>query len=556
MVLSPDGARLVYPIRGSDGRQRLATRLLDQTTVTTLPGTEAASDPFFSPDGQWIGFAADSKLKKIAVNGGPPVTLCDAAHLQGPCWGQDGNIGATLSSTITGLSLVPSSGGAPRRLTTPGQGEVTHRWPQILPGGNAILFTTSVSTIGFENGNIDVVVLKTGERKTVLRGGYFGRYLPTDRETGTLVYVHEGTLFGVPFDPVHLERRGTPAALLEDVASSSVDGSAQFDFSQTGTFVYRTGRAAEQQWPAVWLDDAGKTTPLLSTPGTYFTPRLSPDGRRLALAVEEGFRRDLSIYDWQRDTISRLTFSRRENYYPLWTADGRHLAFRSDSSSSSGIGWIRSNGGGEPHLLLESKSSIIPNSLSPDGRRVAFQQQGPNATFELWTLPLDMSDSDVPKPGKPELFLRTQANEARPAFSPDGHWMAYYSDESGRNEVYVRPFPADASGRKWQISNGGGLNEIWSRDGRELFFVSLDNHIMVAGYTIQGDSFIPDKPRLWSPTPIRETGLVMNLDVAPDGKRVVVFPVSGATTEENSSLHVNFLLNYFDELRRRFPEAK
>jgi Tol biopolymer transport system component/predicted Ser/Thr protein kinase len=554
VALSPDGTRLVYAIRGSDGMQQLATRLLNQATVTSLPGTENGNGPFFSPDGAWIGFAADSKLKKIPLNGGGPVTLCDASHLSGATWGEDGNILATLSSTVSGLSLIPSTGGAPRRLTTPGPGEVTHRWPQILPDGNAVLFTTSSSTISFENGNIDAFRIKTGEKKTVVRGGYFGRYLPVDRTSGVLVYIHEGTLYGVRFDPRSLEVHGTPAALLEDIAASPVDGAAQFAFSRTGTFVYRNGGEEDRRWPIVWLDSSGITTPLLRLPATYFTPRVSPDGRSLAIAVDSGGHRDLFTYDWQRDTMSRLT-SKGSNYYPVWTPDGKHMAFRYDSARGYGIGWIRANGRGDPQLLLESKNTIIPNSFSPGGGRLAYQEQGPDASFDLWTLPLDASASDAPKPAKPELFLHTSANEARPAFSPDGRWMAYYSDESGRNEVYVRPFPAESSGRKWQISNGGGLNQIWSHDGRELYFVSLDDHIMVAGYKAEGDSFIPDKPRLWSPTPIRETGLVMNLDVAPDGKRFVIFPVAAAGAEEKGTLRVNFLLNYFDELRRRFPEG-
>lgn len=217
---------------------------------------------------------------------------------------------------------------------------------------------------------------------------------------------------------------------------------------------------------------------------------------------------------------------------------------------------MRSDGAGESQTLHESASPMMGNFLSPDGRRLAYQEQGKNASFDLWTLPLDLSDPDHPKPGTPEVFLSTPANEARPAFSPDGRWIAYYSDESGRNEVYVRPFPpgAPGSGGKWQVSDGGGLNAIWSRDGLQLFFESVDGHIMVADNTAQGDSFVPGKPRVWSPTPIRQTGLVMNMDLAPDGKRFA-FPAPAAPAGDKGPLQVTFLLNFFDEVRLRVAEG-
>lgn len=279
----------------------------------------------------------------------------------------------------------------------------------------------------------------------------------------------------------------------------------------------------------------------------------TPTARTNALSTEVFIGSFLTI---TLDTVSRLTFNQQANYYPIWTSDGKHLAFRFESADKYSIGWTRSDGSGVMQTLRESGSPIIANSLSPDGRRLAYQEQGKDASFDLWTIPLDLTDPDHPKPGTPELFLSTPANEARPAFSPDGHWMAYYSDESGKNEVYVRPFPppASGSGGKWQVSNGGGLNEIWSHDGRQLFFESLDGHIMVADYTTRDDSFISGKPRVWSPTPIRQTGLVKNLDLAPDGRRFAVFPVS-ADAKDQTPLRVTFLLNFFDAARQRVAEA-
>jgi hypothetical protein len=559
VAVSPDGTRIVFPVRGSDGKQRLATRLLSDVKANPLEGTENGREAFFSPDGQWIGFFADGKVKKISIQGGTLVNLSDASPLLGASWGEDGNIIATLSNSIAGLSVIPSSGGTPRRLTTPSQGEVTHRWPQLLPGGKTVLFSAAPSTISSQNGTVDALTLSTGEKKVLVQGAYFGRYLPSNGSLGTLLYVQEGTLFGVTFDSSRLEVHGKPVALLQDLATDPSDGSAQFDFAAApagmGTFIYRSG-GDDERWPVVALDSQGKIAPLIATPSRYFTPRWSPDGQRLAFAQDSGTRRDLMVYDLQRDTISRLTFNQQANYYPTWSSDGKHLAFRFESADKYSIGWVRSDGSGETQTLRVSGSPIIANSLSPDGIRLAYQEQGKDASFDLWTLPLDLSDPDHPKPGNPELFLSTPANEARPAFSPDGRWMAYYSDESGKNEVYVRPFPppASGSGGKWQVSNGGGLNEIWSRDG-QLFFESLDGHIMVADYTARGDSFIPGKPRVWSPTPIRQTGLVKNLDLAPDGKRFAVFPVSADSSKDQSPLRVTFLLNFFDALRQRVAEA-
>ena len=544
VVVSPDGRRLVYPARGPNGQQRLATRLLDHLEATPLPGPENARDPFFSPDGQWIGFFAANQLKKISIQGGAPVTLCPAASPRGASWGEDGNIVAALDS-FSGLSRVPAAGGTPQRLTKLAVGAVTHRWPQVLPGGQAVLFTASRSPIAQENANIEVMSLKTGQIKTLQRGGYFGRYLPS----GHLVYVHQGVLFGVALDPVRLEVRGTPIPLLEDVGANATLGGGQFEFygepSGPGTLVYLAGKGAAQRWQVAWLDNSGKMQPLMATPRAYNLPRFSPDGRRLA--ISDGS--DLYIYDWERDTTSRLTFTANART-SVWSPDGKHIVFGTLTAGSA-LFWMRSGGGGEPQRLLESQSDLVAWSFSSDGRRLACHEINPETGYDLWTVPLDTSDPDHPKAGKPEPFLQTPANELVPRFSPDGRWIAYRSDESGTEEIYVRPFPSSAGG-KWQISTGGGLYGIWSNNGRELFYETADNRIMVMDYTVNGDAFVPGKPRLWSSTQLFYPGL-SNLDLAPDGKRFAVFTMPEATGGEKGSVHVIFLLNFFDELRRRVP---
>jgi serine/threonine-protein kinase len=538
-AISPDGRRLVFAARGPDGRQQLATRLLDQAQPTLLPGTEGGSDPFFSPDGQWIGFFAGGELKKISVQGGSPVTLCGAFNPRGASWGEDENIIAGIGPQSP-LYRIPAAGGVPRPLTKPGPDEVTHRWPQVLPGARALIFTASPLLASMDNANIESVSLKTGQAKILQHGGYFGRYLPS----GHLVYVHQGVLFGVKFDAERLDVRGTPVPLLEDAAANPATGGGQFDFSATGTFVYASGKSAAQAWQVAWLDASGKMEPLVSVPRAYLNPRLSPDGRKLALVVSG----DIYVHDLDQDTASRLTFS-GDASSPVWARDSKHLVFQSVSNGRR-ISWVRSDGAGDPQLLLEQTNNAVPASFSRTGR-LAYLERNPQTGLDLWTLPLDLTDPDHPKPGKPEPFLRTPNDESIPRFSPDSRWIAYRSNESRNNEIYVQPFPV-ANGGKWQISTGGGTYPLWSNNGRELFYETADYRIMVVDYTVNGASFIPGKPRLWSDKQLFYPGTT-NMDLAPDGKRFAVLAPLENTGREKGSVQVVFLLNFFDELKRRIP---
>jgi len=256
---------------------------------------------------------------------------------------------------------------------------------------------------------------------------------------------------------------------------------------------------------------------------------------------------DIYVYELERGTMTRLTFGGLSQL-PVWTPDGKHIVFAS-SANGLGIGWIRSDGSGEPQRLLTTQNNIVPWSVSPDGRHLAYFETNPETANDIWTVTLDTSDADHPKPGKPEPFLATPSNEYVPMFSPDGRWIAYRSNESGNSEIYVRPFPRGRGG-KWQISAGGGLYAIWSNNGRELFYETADYRIMMVDYTANGDSFVPAKPRLWSEKQILYTG-TSNLALAPDGKRFAVFPMPEAAGPEKGSVHVTFLENFFDELRRR-----
>src|SRR5215831_4349798 len=276
-AISPDGTRLVFPSRGPDGKQQLATRLLEQTQATVLPGTENGMDPIFSPDGREIGFYSNGSWKKIPAQGGAPVTLGGALFAFGATFGEDGSIILPINGASP-LFRLPAPGATAKRITELTKGETTHYWPQILAGGQAVLFTASASLVNRETSDIEALSFRTGEKKILVRGGYYGRYLPS----GHLVYMHQGVLYAVAFDADRPEVHGDPVVLLEDVACNPSTGSAQFDFSTTGTLVYTPGKAT-QTWPIVWLDDSGNTQPLLSTPGVYSGPRFSPDGRQLAV---------------------------------------------------------------------------------------------------------------------------------------------------------------------------------------------------------------------------------------------------------------------------------
>ena len=547
-AISPDGTRIVFPVRGANGTIVLATRLMDQPTATVLSGTENAFDPFFDPTGQWIGFLADARLKKISVQGGAPIPLCDSQGTRGAAWGEDGYIYASLDANH--LTRVPAVGGKPELVVKPADAsehaQHPHRWPQVLPGGTALLVSAGVGgPTGWDEANIEVLSLKTGEFKAVQRGGYFGRYLPS----GHLIYLHQGTLYAVPFDPARFETRGMPVPVVQEIAGNTASGGGQLDFSRTGTLVYLSGKSSADALPMVWLDTTGAKKPLWpAPPSRAVCPRLSPDGSQLAV----GLSGDISVYDPVRGSTLRLSFTAAGgNANPVWTPDGKHLVY---SPQSGGIWWVRSDGSGQPELLYELKGgSAAPTSFSPDGRRLLFHQSGPNTGRDLWILPLDLTDPDHPKAGKPELFLATPANDVEAAFSPDGRWVAYASGESGTNHVFVRPFPPRATGGKWQVSSTGGRWPLWSRTAKELFYVS-GNHIMVASYSVNGESFSPGPPRQWSDASLSLAGNYFPYDLAPDGRRfAAALAPENSASGERANIHVTFLLNFFDELKRRMP---
>ena len=545
VAVSPDGARIAYPVRTRGGEQMLATRALDQNQPTRIVGTEGAAAPFFSPDGQWVGFAARGKLNKVSIHGGAAVNLCDVLFFRGGAWLPDGSVVASLSN-VRGLSRIDATGGTPRVLTQPKPGEGNHRWPYALPGGKKVIFTASTTTGG---NNLQIVSLQTGEIQNLQIQGSFARYLPTGRNSGHLIYFNDGALFGVRFDADMAAPRSAPVPLLDDLAYSAETGGGQLDVSRTGLLVYLSSRTAEV-WTPAWIDAAGKVTPLLVKPGAYSHLRVSPDGNRITMAVASDRGSDIYVYDLRRDSMTRLTFNTQRNWSPIWTPDGQHIAYSAGSPTGVTIEWVRSNGGGQPVRLLENPAMLNLYAFTPDGKHLAYTEMNPQTGGDIWTLPLDSSDPEHPRPGKPELFLRTPVSDQVSGFSRDGRWIAYMSNESGRAEVYVRPFPGP--GGQVQVSTEGGINARWSQHRRELFFEAPDRRIMLAEYTIPDDSFaVVGRPRVWAGT--RPYGPDW-MDLAPDGKRVAI--LVGSVERADGNLHATFVLNFFDELRRKIGGPK
>ena len=555
-ILSPNGQALVFVGQRRTGPASLFVRRLDQLDATPLPGTEGANCPFFSPDGQWIAFFADAKLKKVALSGGAPVTICDTpGDGRGGWWAADGSIVYApyfAGMDRGGLLRVSSTGGTPTPLTTLADGEVGHGWPQMLPGGNALLFTGHTSRMNWDDSTLVVQPLPSGERKIIQRGGSYGRYLAS----GHVVYLHDAKIFAVPFDLERLEVTGPPFLALDGVSSNPNGGSAQFAASETGTFVYldRPIGSAPMGGAAIqWMDRAGRRTPLRATWANWGNPHFSPDGTRLAVEINDGTQLAVWVYEWANDRLSQLTLNAAQNQKPVWTPDGRRIVFWSNRDVQQNLYWQRADGTGDAQRLTHSEYPQSAASWHPSGKILAFQETRPQTSADLMYVRIDGDEVTGWRPGTPTSFLSTAATEREPMFSPDGKWLAYQANDTGRFEIYVRPFPGP--GGTWRISTAGGTTPTWSRTRRELLYRSPENQLMVAAYTASGDSFRAEKPRLWAEGYIGPQTGQRSFDLHPDGERVVVAPELGSFDRPQDRLV--FIFNFFDELRRMAtPTAK
>jgi len=532
LALSPDGTRLVYAGRGPQGR-RLYVRELDRFGATPIPGTEGGIGPFFSPDGQWVGFWADRKLKKVSLAGGQPLTICDAPAFRGASWGEDGTILFSPAGQAA-LFRVSDRGGEAKAATKldPRKGELTHRWPRFLPGGKAAIFTIHGLTGNYDNARIGVLLLETGETRTLLEGGTDARYVPT----GHLVYLRSGSLFAAPFDPERLAVTGPPVPVLDGLSSSgSPAGFALYDFSPAGSLVYLPLDPKEAEAELVWVDRKGVATPFTDVRRAYGNLRLSPDGQRLA--VSAGYpNSDIWIVDLARGSWDRL-ISGGINWDPVWSSDGARIAFASNRSGTINIFWIPVDRSSPAEQLTQAATWPMPLVSSPDGRTLIIGESPQATSTDISVLSLT---------GDRELrpLLRTPANEEAARLSPDGGWIAYQSDESGRFEVYVMAYPGP--GGRSQVSIDGGSAPVWSHDGRELFYRGSGN-LMAVGVETR------PKFRAGLPKPLFKLTNLGDYDVAPDGQRFVMVRSRG---EEAAPRSLAVVLGWFDDLRRRVPPGK
>jgi serine/threonine-protein kinase len=556
-ALSADGTLLAFVAREINAETRVYVRRLDQLTATAIPGTERAQQPFLSPNGQWVAFFADLKLKKVPVTGGAVQTLADVANPRGGWWGEDDTI--VFAGTRTGLMRVSSAGGPVQPLTTLLGSEISHRFPQVLPGGNAVLYTASTDVDIGTGAILYVQPLPSGDRIVVQPHGFFGRYTPS----GHIVYMQDSALFAVPFDRQRLQILGRPGRVIDGVISDSSKGSAQFAASETGTLAYLPGQNLFDPRPIAWMDRQGTMTSLRAVPAHWNNPEFSPDGQRIAMDIRTDGHTDIFVYGLARGTLTRVTTGSGDEEYPVWTRDGKHIVYRSFTPSSNPpytLSWKPADGTGEAQILTQSIGTLWPGSWHPTQNVLAFVAERPGTGPDVMLLPLEGDETSGWKPGQPTAFLDSASREAKPVFSHDGKWLAYDSNESGRegfgsNDVYVRPFPGP--GERVMVSSGAGERPSWSRSTGELVFTvpfrDYRRLLMVAPYRVEKGTIHFDKPHQWEAKGVALRVLEGHRSYAlhPDGARVAIPPLSEA--EKVGQTHVTLFLNVFDHLRRIAP---
>lgn len=535
LAISPDGKRFVYRGDANAGAQ-LYMRAIDRLDATPVAGSEGGYSPFFSPDGQWIGFFAAGKLKKVPAGSDlAPVSLCNGVTGSGASWGAKGNI--VFTDAITGNLLeVAAVGGAPRILIAPDRqkGEQAYRVPEILPGGKGVIFTAVSYSRGPEQDAILLYRFDTGERRELVRGS-----LAHYAATGHLVYARGDSLLALPFNPMQLQAKGEPIALIDGLMTLS-GRAALFALSPSGTIAYATGGASMDHRELVWVDRQGRSQPLPAPLLPYEQPRLSPRGNRAAVTVRDAHV-DVWLYDVDRKATARLTFDAGENEAPIWAPDGKHVTFAASRSGHRILveKFLGKQDWEQP--FLSGNQRWYASCWSPNGRVLALTGIDPITKGDIWMLTLEA-------PRAPKPFLRSPSNERGPVFSPDGLWLAYVSDESGRDEIYVRP--SAAPGAKFEVSVEGGVEPMWARNGHELFYRDGEK-MMVVPITL-GIGFSAGTPRLLfeGPYELQPNGEA-NYDVAPDNSRFLMV----RKVSQSAPVQVNVATGWFQELKLRAGEG-
>jgi Tol biopolymer transport system component len=527
VAVSPDGRRIAFVSMGTNGRYLLWVRSLDTLTAQALDGTEGASSPFWSPDSRFLGFFAGGKLKKIEASGGQPITLSDAPDNRGGAWSRDGTI-VFNPGNRTALQKVDASGGLATAATVLGEGEQAHMRPTFLPDGRHFLYRAVTGSAG---GPIYLASLDSAQRKLLLNADSQDVFYTQ----GHLLFLREAMLMAQPFDARRLSLIGDAFPIAEQIQTTGTNPPyGVFSASENGVLAYQKG-AASADSQLVWVDRSGKQIGVLGEPAAYSDVELSPDGKRAAVSISDGKQRDIWLLDVARGLKTRFTFDPADEVSPIWSPDGSRLVYSSRRKGHLDLYQKSSSGVGAEELLLEDKLDKSPAKWSPDSRFILYESFGGPTGGDVFVLPLFGER-------KPYPLVQTQFNDIPGEFSPDGRWVAYFSNESGKYEVYVVPFP-EISG-KWQITTSGGTYARWSHNGTELFYVAPDNKLMAAAVNGKGASFETGavKP-LFEVQAARAT---FSYDVSADGQRFLI----NSAPEQAAPAPITVVLNWIAGLKK------
>ena len=528
--ISPDGRNLAFNATDAAGKTRIWVRPMSALAAQPLAGTEGATRPFWSPDSRFLGFVAEGKLKKIDVTGGPPQKICDAPSGSDGTWSSQGVILFDGQSNDP-IYRVSAAGGTPVAAVKadPARKETGVAWPEFLPDGRHFLYMASGQKA--EENVYRMGSLDSKESKTVASAQTLVTFAPP----GYLLFVRDKTLVAQPFDAKAGKTTGEPIPLAEHIGTNSV-GLARFSVSRDGTLAYRTGESGDRM---IWIDRSGKEQETIGDPGEYHNPTISPgSGERLAfdLADPRTGKSDIWIRDLSRGVSSRFTFGKGDAFCPVWSPDGKRIAFSNDREGSTDIYEKTSDGQGEEKLLVKSGEVKVICDWSRDGRYLAFMSQGKDTSWDIWTLPTSEG-------AKPAVFVKTPFTELVPVFSPDVRFLAYISNESGRQEVYVQSFPGP--GGKWQVSTAGGVEPHWRADGKEIYYRAPDQKVMAVEIRTDGgfQAGVP-KPLF---TGRFEAGIARNKYLpAANGQRFLTVSPLG----RDAMTPTTVVLNWFADLQR------
>ncbi|MCL4524310.1 MAG: protein kinase [Acidobacteria bacterium] len=536
-VVSPDGTRLAFIGRGTDGTAKLWVRSLDAISAQPLSGTDGAFLPFWSADSRSLGFfSADGKLKKIEASGGPPITLCDVPAVpRGGTWNRDGVILFGIVGR-NGIQRVSSTGGAATPVTKLDEGrrDANHRWPVFLPDGQHFLYNVRSTDRSLAQGEELYVGSLDGKvNKKLLPVSFNVQYA-----SGHILFVRESTLMAQPFDTKRLEFAGDAFPIAEQVLTNGGNGYASISTSENGVLAYRTG-AGQVGSKLLWFDRQGKELGVLGDQAIYFNFKISSSGQKVAVDISDPKigPPDVWVYDVVRKLRTRLTFDAQADMLPVWSPDGTRVVFRSSRKGPDDLYMKDSSGAGNDELLFESPENKVPTSWSADGRFLLFNSNNAQKRQDIWVLPMTGDR-------KPYIFLQTDYQEIEAQFSPDGRWVAYRSNESGRDEIYVKPFPGPAG--RWQVSTDGGTRPKWRRDGKEIFYLANDDKIMSAEIRVKGTAIEVGAVKPLFQTRAARQGLGSAFDATADGQR---FLVNTAVVEQSAS-PVTLVVNWPAALKK------